>query len=318
MRQAERIHQQEQQRDAVEHELIIVAHEAQQLGQDRDEDGADDHAGGRADAAQHQHNNELRAVVGGEGRRSNVLHDPGVEHTGQAAEDRGDEEGHELELRHAQADGLDCLGVIADSLERAAVLGLRQTHGEDNQQDCNDQNKVVQLRLRLKNNTENIRLCNVLHAHGAAGQPLHAVGQRVDDLCNGHGSQGQEDAADAETRVAEHEADENGDDQSGQQTDEVRRAGRLRDQGRRIGAEGYEGDGAEVRLARQTHDHVQAENGDEVDERLAEKLDVIVCGVDHGQDDSHNQHDHGQDQGSYRNLFAFHFHYPFPIRLCGA
>ena len=51
---------------------------------------------------------------------------------------------------------------------------------------------------------------------------------------------------------------------------------------------------------------------------LAEKLDVIVCGVDHGQDDSHNQHDHGQDQGSYRNLFAFHFHYPFPIRLCGA
>ena len=78
------------------------------------------------------------------------------------------------------------------------------------------------------------------------------------------------------------------------------------------------GDGAEVRLARQTHDHVQAENGDEVDERLAEKLDVIVRGVDHGQDDSHNQHDHGQDQGSYRNLFAFHFHYPFPIRLCGA
>ena len=200
----------------------------------------------------------------------------------------------------------------------SAVLGLRQTHGEDNQQDCNDQNKVVQLRLRLEFDAENVWLGDVLHAHSAAGQPLHAVSQRVDDLCNGHGSQGQEDAADAEARVAEHEADKNGDDQSGQQTDEVRRAGRLRDQGRRIGAEGYEGDGAEVRLARQTHDHVQAENGDEVDERLAEKLDVIVRGVDHGQDDSHNQHDHGQDQGSYRNLFAFHFHYPFPIRLCGA
>ena len=55
-----------------------------------------------------------------------------------------------------------------------------------------------------------------------------------------------------------------------------------------------------------------------IGKRLAEKLDVIVCGVDQGQDDSHNQHDHGQDQGSYRNLFAFHFHYPFPIRLCGA
>ena len=31
-----------------------------------------------------------------------------------------------------------------------------------------------------------------------------------------------------------------------------------------------------------------------------------------GQDDSHNQHDHGQDQGSYRNLFAFHSITPFP------
>ncbi len=311
LRQEERA----QQNGRVIDEIIVLAEETEQLRQQRDDHGADDVAEHRADAADHEHDDKVRGQVHRKGLGVDVADEVGIERAREAAEHGGQRERTDLYLGDVDAAGLHGVNVVAHGLELAAPLGIDDAPGEPYHKNGHDEDHVVIRDRPLHAVAEEVIALDAAQALCTVCYALHVVQEHADDLREGDGRQGEVHAAQAQARIAERLADEPADAQRRHKAEPRRNAELHIQQAGNVGAHGEHTGRAEVHLAGQAGDEVQAADRDQIDQDLTGDGHIVFIpdhlrqqGCDHGSDQQRQQ---PEDQ----LLFLFHAAAPLLIFL---
>ena len=204
-----------------------------------------------ADAADHEHDDEVRGQVHRKGLGVDVTDEVGIERAREAAEHGGQRERTDLYLGDVDAAGLHGVNVVAHGLELAAPLGIDDAPGEPYHKNGHDEDHVVIRDRPLHAVAEEVIALDAAQALCAVRHALHVVEQHADDLREGDGRQGEVHAAQAQARIAERLAGEPADAQRRHKAEPRRNAELHIQQTGNVGAHGEHTGRAEVHLAGQ-------------------------------------------------------------------
>src|SRR5690606_31040053 len=127
-----------------EHEpLQRLHHGAQELGQDGQDDGAQDHAGNMPHAAQHHHAQHRDRLGQAEALGADEALHGGEQRAGHAAERGAHGERQQLDVARVDAHGLGGDLILADRLPGAADARVLQAHADQHDQQRDGQQQVI-------------------------------------------------------------------------------------------------------------------------------------------------------------------------------
>ena len=315
------------------HGLQRAGHVAQRLGQGRQQHRAQDHAGQVADAAEHDHGDDHHRLHQAEGFGRDKALEGGKHGARDAPEGGAHAEGQQLHVAGVDAHGLGGNLVFADGHPGAAYARELQAVADHHAEQHQGQEQVVvqrdrghaecaQVQILAQVQAEELDGVDLVESLGAVGdvdRRVQVVHEHADDFAKAQRDDGQVVTAQLERwRAQQHAkgagqagAQRHGDPQRGVQAvregagDPGKGFGQVRrgEQAVHVGADGKEGDVAQVEQAGKADHDVQAQGQQHVQQRHVGDAHPGVAGVlqQQRQDDQGGSAQHGEN-----GLVLFH------------